>query len=62
MLRNVLFVAGSSLVATAYAQVDPLAPLPEAARAPVPPPTMVPVQPRTMVPVQPQPSAAGGVH
>src|SRR4030095_15014258 len=49
LLRGVLALVGTSLVATASAQVDPLAPLPEApvrAATPVPPPTMVAVQPQ----------------
>jgi len=36
LLRSVLAVVGASLVSTASAQVDPLAPLPEAARRPEP--------------------------
>ena len=51
LLRGVLAVVGSSLAASVSAQVDPLAPLPE---APVRTPT--PAPPATMVPVQAQPS------
>src|SRR4029453_4528612 len=49
LLRGVLALVGTSLVATASAQVDPLAPFPEApvrAATPAPPPTMVAVQPQ----------------
>lgn len=42
VLRGVLAVVGLSLVATASAQVDPLAPLPDAARQPVAPPVTTP--------------------
>jgi lytic murein transglycosylase len=51
LLRGVLAVVGSSLVATASAQVDPLAPLPEAPVRPI-----APAPPPSMVPARPQPS------
>jgi membrane-bound lytic murein transglycosylase B len=48
LLRGVLSVVGGSLVATASAQVDPLAPLPEpVVQRPVPAPVQIP--PRPMV-------------
>jgi membrane-bound lytic murein transglycosylase B len=45
VLRGVLAVVGSSLVSTASAQVDPLAPLPEAARPQVQPPAPAVIRP-----------------
>jgi membrane-bound lytic murein transglycosylase B len=64
LLRGVLSVVGISLVATASAQVDPLAPLPEAAaQRPAPAPAQSPTRPavQTYQPtfVIPAPAAIG---
>ena len=56
VLRGVLAVVGLSLVATASAQVDPLAPLPDAPLRPIAPP----VQQPAAVPTYTVPAAATG--
>lgn len=56
LLRSVISAFGLSLVATASAQVDPLAPLPDAAA-----PASVPARPPVYVPPAPQASVAAPV-
>jgi len=53
VLRSVIAVVGTSLVATASAQVDPLAPLPEPPIArPAPPPAPIPAPVTNLVPAR----------